>query len=176
MIVQRLHEFAAVWLAAAAGERASEWASQIADHFRRSDDPGRAAPWYLIAGRHALDVYANEQAQSLLELADDVSPADERPHRVAALLLLDEVYDRLGDREAQRSVLDRADEAARKTGRRGDQVDVLLARARLAFNLSEYDAARTHASSAADVACNCGLAAEGSRRAALAGEVEHLDR
>jgi tetratricopeptide (TPR) repeat protein len=153
----RLHEFAADWLAGAAGERASEWASQIADHFRRSDDPGRAAPWYLMAGRHALDVYANEQAKSLLELAWDVSPADDQEHRTAALLLLDEVYDRLGDREAQRSVLDRADEAARKTGRLGDQVDVLLARSRLSFNLSDYDAARTHGSRAAAIAATAGL-------------------
>lgn len=153
----RLHEFAASWLAATAGERASEWASQIADHFRRSDDPARAASWYLMAGRRALDVYANEQARSLLERASDVSPADNQEQRIAALLLLDEVYDRLGDREAQRTVLDRAEEAARKTGRLGDQVDVLLARSRLNFNLSDYEAARTHASSAAAAASTAGL-------------------
>ncbi|NCP86197.1 MAG: hypothetical protein CO094_09575 [Anaerolineae bacterium CG_4_9_14_3_um_filter_57_17] len=59
---RKLHSQAAAWLAAQSGQRATELAILIAEHYERAEDFTNAADWFGLAGDQAFDAYAPEAA------------------------------------------------------------------------------------------------------------------
>jgi tetratricopeptide (TPR) repeat protein len=136
---------------------AEEYAGLIAEHHRQAGDDTTAARWYLRAGRKAARVYANPEALALYAHALDLAGTDERELRFDVLLAREEVYDRVGDRAAQRSdldamaaLLDGVDDARRA-------VEMRVALARWHFEHSEYTRAAATAHEGALVAAEAGV-------------------
>ena len=73
---RRLHGLAAEALLALYPERRRELAGVIAMHFEQAGDPARAAEYYVIAGEHAGERYANREAVSFFERAEALRTAD----------------------------------------------------------------------------------------------------
>jgi len=78
---QNLHKKTAEWLIKAAGERESENAAVIAEHFEKSETFSEAADWFGRAGRQAATAYAHQTAalfyQKALDCYSKVSEKDE---------------------------------------------------------------------------------------------------
>ncbi len=110
----RRHRRTALVLEELYPERRDELAASLARHFDLGDDSASAVPYYLQAARHALAVYADEEALAAagrgLALSDD-------PHlRFDALALRENIYHRHGSRDEQRADLDLMTEIAEELG------------------------------------------------------------
>ncbi|HEX9856543.1 MAG TPA: adenylate/guanylate cyclase domain-containing protein [Acidimicrobiia bacterium] len=83
------HEETAQWLVETAGDRASEFAGEIADHLRQAELLETAIGWYVTAGDQARRSYASEAAAiaytAALELSADAPGAALGDQRRAAL-------------------------------------------------------------------------------------------
>ncbi|MGC1376971.1 MAG: adenylate/guanylate cyclase domain-containing protein [Anaerolineales bacterium] len=93
------HFSAGDWLVRASGERRVEYLPQIAEHFEKGGDPGRAATVLAEAAERALSLSALAEARSFFEHAIDLSGHQEHPARevVAMQLGLTETNLQLGD-------------------------------------------------------------------------------
>ncbi len=151
------HALVADWLVEVTERhgRVEEYAAVIAEHTDLADDPS-AARWYLRAGARAARVYASEEALRLLGRGLRVVPEDDPVLRFDLLREREQVADRLAERDRQREDLD-------LMGALLDDVDVPrrlhhdLARARLAFDSSDYDLSVRWAREAAVTAGRSGL-------------------
>jgi tetratricopeptide (TPR) repeat protein len=67
-VIKRLrktyHSLVADWLIANCGDRIGEYSGLIAEHFELGDRNEHACQYYLQAGEHALQSYANEEAET----------------------------------------------------------------------------------------------------------------
>ena len=95
-----LHALAARWLAGRAGERATELAAAIAEHYDLAEDRDAAAAWYLEAGRQAAARHAHHEAVRLLRRALELTDAERSEARFDVLAELEEVHNRRGDRRS----------------------------------------------------------------------------
>jgi len=135
-----------------AGERASEYAGRIAEHFERADDRARAAEWYTRAGRQARTTFVPQAAIDYFQ---------------KAITLWKQAH------EAETQPIDQQIEALGGLG------DTLLVQARYREALEAYTAMRALADQVADVPAQSrawqGLAQAhgdlGDSRAALDGAV-----
>ena len=151
------HALVAGWLAEVTERhgRVEEYAAVIAEHTDLAGDPS-AARWYLRAGARAARVYASEEALRLLGRGLLVAPEDDPVLRFDLLREREQVADRLAERDRQREDLE-------LMGALLDDVDVPrrlhhdLARARLAFDSSDYDQSVRWAREAAGTAGRHGL-------------------
>jgi tetratricopeptide (TPR) repeat protein len=111
---QQYHARAARWLEQMTqrNQRADEYAALIAGHYDNSGEALAAAHWYFRAARQASSVHALGEATRLLDRAADVVPDDQTQLRFDILAAREEVFDRVGDREAQRRDLDALDQLA----------------------------------------------------------------
>jgi tetratricopeptide (TPR) repeat protein len=163
------HALAAGWLTTVTEHhgRVDEYAALIAEHADRAGDPA-AARWYLRAGAGAARVYASEEALRLLGRGLEVVD-DDAPLRFDLLCEREQVADRLGERDRQRADLELMSALlASVDPRRRLRHD--LARARLAFDTSDYDDAVRWAREAADVAHEHGLDDEAAQGHLWAGK------
>ena len=151
------HALVAGWLAEVTERhgRVEEYAAVIAEHTDLAGDPS-AARWYQRAGARAARVYASEEALRLLGRGLLVAPEDDPVLRFDLLREREQVADRLAERDRQREDLE-------LMGALLDDVDVPrrlhhdLARARLAFDSSDYDQSVRWAREAAETAGRHGL-------------------
>jgi tetratricopeptide (TPR) repeat protein len=65
-----LHRAAAETILTLHPDREREFAGVIAMHFEQAGDPARAAEYFVIAGEHALERFANREAMALFARAD----------------------------------------------------------------------------------------------------------
>jgi class 3 adenylate cyclase/tetratricopeptide (TPR) repeat protein len=141
------HAAVAAFLEQASGERAAEWSSTLAHHWREAGAPERELHYVLLAAERTWP----EQAVVLFERALELTSAD-GPDRRSVLL--------------QRSLaLERASEYSRSAGELEallpeledrDLFAALRARARCAFWLGDAEGARCFAEQAAAVAAELG--------------------
>ena len=69
------------------GDRNREYAESIAYHFQNSDEPGRAVPYLVIAGKKAIERYALAEAETYYRAAYDILLGQaESPERDRSLL------------------------------------------------------------------------------------------
>jgi class 3 adenylate cyclase/tetratricopeptide (TPR) repeat protein len=133
-----LHALAARWLEARSGARANELATSIAEHYDHAEDLGAAATWYREAGRQAAARHAHHEAARLLARALELLAGEGGEARFDVLAELEEVHNRTGDREAQRSALAALEKLAPGVDE-PRQLTYLLRRCRLAWFASELD-------------------------------------
>jgi class 3 adenylate cyclase/tetratricopeptide (TPR) repeat protein len=137
----RLHERAAAWLEQQIGDRAAELAPLIADHLLHAGRDGEAAGWYRQAARYASSAYANEDALRWLRAADDLTAQSDAATVIETLLQMNTALDRLGRRDEQREVLERAAEVADELGDPLHIFDVTIARSALASIVGDFGGA-----------------------------------
>ncbi len=173
------HGRVAEWLEGLAGEtgRGDEYAAVIAEHHAEAGQQAEAAHWYLRAGQGAAAIFANTEAVTLLRRAEQLAAADELGLRIDILLAIEGVLDRIGDREAQRTVLDALGDAEDGTDPLRTAT-ILLAEARWFYFHGEYDTSADVSAEAVAVARKAGstrLEAEALNRlgSALAWSGEH---
>ncbi len=172
-----LHEDVGTVLEALYGEQTDEVAVQLARHFLEAGVKDKAAHYLGRAGELAAERYANEEAVTHLGRALAMDPEMEPEERYRLLLAREEVYDRLGQRDAQRSDLD-ALEALVEGLEARHQAEAANRRARYAIYTGDYAAAIAAAQVVVDRAQACeytALQAEGHLqwRAALAYQNDH---
>jgi tetratricopeptide (TPR) repeat protein len=89
------HLQAAEGLVAAGGERVSEYAGRVGEHFEHAGEWLKAAEWYARAGRQAQDTYAPDSATAYYEKAlkflDEHGGPVQTPQRLEILARLGEV-------------------------------------------------------------------------------------
>ena len=100
-----LHEDVGNVLETLYGEQADEVAVQLARHFEEAGVVGKAARYLRRSGELAAERYANEEAVAYFSRALALLPETDRTGRYGLLLAREEVYDLLGQRDAQRQDL-----------------------------------------------------------------------
>ena len=150
------HGRVAEWLEGLAGEtgRGDEYAAVIAEHHAEAGQEAEAAHWYLRAGQRAAAIFANAEALDLFRRVERLAPVGSGLV-VETLLAIETVLDRVGDRPAQRTILDRLGGLTLDPGHRAA---VKFAEARWAFFHGEYASAVADAGEAATLAAAAGLA------------------
>lgn len=94
--------------------RADEMAGELAMHWDRGGEPGRAVENYLRAAHHALAVYADAEALAYLQRALEL--ADAPSWRMQLLGLRETIFARRGERESQYNDLVQLRELAQSIG------------------------------------------------------------
>ncbi|PZR98383.1 MAG: hypothetical protein DLM69_08740 [Candidatus Chloroheliales bacterium] len=130
-----------------------EMAAQLARHFDLGADPQSAAPYYLIAARHAAVLYAYDEA---IAAATRAAALTEEPRtRFAALAEAEAIYQRRGERSEQVATLVQMAEIADELGDDDLACEVLRRRIEMHSVLGEreqqaqlIDELATHAQSA----------------------------
>lgn len=156
---QTYHRLAARWLEQMTerNQRTDEYAALIAGHHDSSGDAVAAGRWYLRAARQASSVHALAEATRALDRAVEVVPDDEPALLFDVILAREGVFDRQGDRDAQRRDLDALEALATQLDDRR-RVQLLLRWASWHFHHSEYEEQAIPARSAVDLARRAGLA------------------
>lgn len=114
------HAAAAEWLNEAAGVRAGEYAPQIAEHYERSGNIGRAGAVLTDAGEQAMNLSVYATAQRVLERALKLLPGDVRAYR-----LLAQIHFYSGDYEAAKHRIIQARALANTDSERAQTLDWL---------------------------------------------------
>jgi predicted ATPase/class 3 adenylate cyclase/tRNA A-37 threonylcarbamoyl transferase component Bud32 len=150
------HAAAAEWLAQAAGERVTEYAALIADHYEHAGENVKAAQYLLQAARQANAVSAFSEAIATLERALTLTPQPPLPKlgegaggegalRISILVLLGDVHSwgKAAYAEANK-YLQQAMELARTLGDRRGLANALGRLARVAYWQGEYMEGRAY--------------------------------
>lgn len=87
---------------------------ELAHHFDEGGDRDRAAAYYRVAARRALESYADDEALSALSRAIELD--DGAGHAFGLLEMRENVYGRRGLRELQRADIDEIDRLAQAAG------------------------------------------------------------
>ncbi len=101
-----LHRRVAEALEAAPASDLESISASIAAHYERANLPERAIPCYRRAAQAARRVYANEKALAFLTRALELTPLADWIERYELLLARAQVYDLMGERQAQSVDLD----------------------------------------------------------------------
>jgi tetratricopeptide (TPR) repeat protein len=117
--------------------RGGQFAADIANHHDLGQDPERAARAYLVAGRHAYDVYAHDEA--LAHLGRCLELAHAAAVRLDALSLRESIRARRGDRDGQRADLAELAELAAQSRDATRACDVARRRVMLAHAAGERE-------------------------------------
>ncbi len=157
------HAHAARWLEQVTGrrQRASEYASLIAEHYDLAGDPSQAAAWYKRAGEHAAGQFANAEALRCFSRALELLPAEDLDQRCDLLLGREKVNGLLAQRELQLQDLSALDELVGKMEAGIPQTDrlraeILLRRSRYADYTGDYALAEATAREAVSLAQSAG--------------------
>jgi class 3 adenylate cyclase/tetratricopeptide (TPR) repeat protein len=158
------HAHAAQWLEQVTGrsQRASEYASLIAEHYDLAGETLQAAAWYRQAGEHAAAQFANTEALRCFTRALELIPAEDLQARGRLLLGREKVNGLLGLREVQQQDLGALEELLQKMVADSPetvrwQAEVLLRRSRLADLTGEYLASAAWAQELIGLAQSAGL-------------------
>lgn len=156
---QAYHGLAARWLEQMTerNQRIDEYAALIAEHHDSSGEVAAAGHWYLRAAQQASSVHALAEATRLLDRATTIVPCDEPALHFDVILAREGVFDRTGDRDAQRRDLDLLETLAPQLDDRR-RVQLLLRWASWRFHHSEYEEQEVPAQAAVELARAAGMA------------------
>lgn len=113
-----LHQIAGIWLESQARQanRLDEFAGLLAEHYDLAGLGEQASHWYLLAGQHAKDRFALQEARRLIDRALELMPLDDPDERWQALLVRSGVLSMLGEFETNQTDLDSLLSLAHTTG------------------------------------------------------------
>jgi predicted ATPase len=100
------HALVAEWLITHSGERLSEYTGLIAEHLQQASKGEEAAVYLHQAGKQAAARFGNTEALNFFSRALAVLPESELARRYDIYLAREDVYNLLGEREAQQKDLD----------------------------------------------------------------------
>jgi class 3 adenylate cyclase/predicted ATPase len=102
------HGYAAAWLETTTEQsrRSGEYAALIAEHYERADNREKATAWYLRAGDHAADTYANTEGIRCLTRCARLLPEEDIAGKYAVHLKIARLYDLIANRQAQKQDLE----------------------------------------------------------------------
>jgi class 3 adenylate cyclase/tetratricopeptide (TPR) repeat protein len=141
------HLSAGDWLARACGEHRAEYLPQIAEHFEKGGDPGRAAATLAEAGERALSLSALAEARSFFERALDLSSRQEHPAEREVVVLelgLTETDLQLGDYVEAQHHAEKAANMAEELKIDALVADAFIQLGQIASFLGEYQEARSY--------------------------------
>jgi tetratricopeptide (TPR) repeat protein len=116
------HGQTASWLVERSGERASEFAGRIGEHYERAGEYNLAADWYVQAGEQARETYATETALTFFRRALQMWDESEVPlsaiadRKIEAYSGLGKVLNWLGQFDQAADAFTRMREAAEEAG------------------------------------------------------------
>ncbi|MBN8504572.1 MAG: tetratricopeptide repeat protein [Burkholderiales bacterium] len=116
-------------------------AAALAHHFSRAEQPDKAWPHLLQAGKQAAARFANDEALALFARALAAMPSGERLARFELLLKQEEVFDLLGEHARQRDTLTELAALASELNDAPRQAEVHVRLAKLEIDLGHYPAA-----------------------------------
>jgi adenylate cyclase len=158
-----LHEDVGNVLEALYGEQVDEVAVQLARHFEEAGVADKAVRYLQRSGELAAMRYANEEAVAHFSRALALLPETDRAGRYELLLSREEVYNLLGQRDAQRQDLTELEASAERLSAE-QQAEVASRWAKYANNVGDYPAAIAAAQvnvERAQAAGHAGYVAEG---------------
>jgi class 3 adenylate cyclase/tetratricopeptide (TPR) repeat protein len=135
------HRRAAEWLVRMAGERADEYADQIAAHYAAAGDDRAEAEWQGRAGRQAARRYAATEAIQALSRALELTPPGDFAARYDLLLQRWWVFHLRGDRALEAADLEALGQVAARMDDVGKQAQVAANQTRYLLSIGEYDQA-----------------------------------
>ncbi|MEM9773495.1 MAG: tetratricopeptide repeat protein [Chloroflexota bacterium] len=127
------HKEIAVALASLYGEDPN-YAAQLAHHWNQAGDEGNERFYTLLAGKHAAEQFANEEALGYLDRSLQLTARDDYAARYQVHLIQEQVYDLLGLRDNQAKVLEHLTRLADQLNDADKRLDTLLSKAK--FNSS----------------------------------------
>ena len=139
-----MHESVGLALEALYGDQAGEIAAQLARHFEIADLPEKARTYLIKASDQAAAGYANDAALEFLNRALKLSSLDDIEARCDILMRRERIHDLLGDRAQQHEDLAELVRLAdAMPGAMHLRAEIALRHAKLALNVSDYEAAIT---------------------------------
>jgi class 3 adenylate cyclase/tetratricopeptide (TPR) repeat protein len=133
------HGLTADWLRAQSGKRSVGMVGLTADHLYKAGRSTEAIADLQLAGKQAVVRFANEEAKAYFSRALDLVPAEDKLTRFQLLLDREPVFDKLGNREEQKSDLETLEEIARSFGP-AEMARVYLRRASYEEATADYEA------------------------------------
>ena len=128
------------------------FSAQIAGHYEQAGAAAQAVDFYRRAAETARRVYANQDAIAYLSRALALISEADHAGRFRLVLARAQLYDVMGQREAQAQDLAMLGELAEALDEDGLRAEVALWRARYATAVSDYATALTHAQTAVTIA------------------------
>jgi predicted ATPase/class 3 adenylate cyclase len=168
---RELHSQVARWYERHAGEERPDRYLLLAYHWRHARDRAQERHYAALAGKKLANEYANAEAISYLSRALELTPEADEPARFELLWQRMQVYERLGEREAQRIDLAALELLAAAAGDAQRQEQVANGWAALYRDLSEYPAATEALERALALARRTGDRAGEARSLTLWGQV-----
>jgi tetratricopeptide (TPR) repeat protein len=149
---QIYHYHAAEWLIQKSTDRADEYAGLIAGHFEQAGETNKAGVWYIRAGDHARNAYANETAIRYYQKSLDFS--EELADRIALLEKIGRLLGRLTRTEEAIAVFQNMLSLSQMDGYPKRQIDALLHLSRSEEQLGNHPAALAHTENAEEIMLN----------------------
>jgi predicted ATPase/class 3 adenylate cyclase len=148
-----LHEQFARYLEQAAGDETQPFLDLLAYHYERSENLPKKREYLRKAGEAAQKAFANEAALSYLERALALAPERDYAERFDILLARYQIYDILGNAEAQNQDVTSLAALAEALDDNGRRARAAISRSIHAHNICDYPAAIAAAQQAVTLAC-----------------------
>ncbi|HEB65838.1 MAG TPA: tetratricopeptide repeat protein, partial [Chloroflexi bacterium] len=127
----------------------------LATHFGKAEIPEKERRYAALAGEQAAARFANAEAIRYLERALELTAPEDVERRARLLLRCEQVYDLLGEREAQRDALGELTTLETRLSPQ-DRAEVLHRKARLAWLSDDTPQAQIHIEESIRLAQTCG--------------------
>ncbi|HEY1409899.1 MAG TPA: tetratricopeptide repeat protein, partial [Promineifilum sp.] len=133
------HRRAAEWLAVRAGDRAEEYADQIAAHYAEAGDELSEAQWQGRAGKQAARRYATNEAIRALSRALELTPQEDRASRYELLENRCQTFHLLGDRTRQLADLEELERLASEMGEPRRMIQAAASKSMYLLSTGDYE-------------------------------------
>ena len=134
----KYHSLVANWLIGQHGDRVAEMSSLIANHLVRAGRLAEAVDYFQQAAETAAGKYANEEAADLYQQALKLIPEQSVEKRFSILLGLENIWNLIGDRQAQADALKSLEQVADRLGDQHKEADVLLRKVWFFYWMSNF--------------------------------------
>ena len=133
------HHRAAEWLARMAGDRADEYAEQIAAHYAAAGEARAEAEWQGRAGRQAVRRYAAMEALHALGRALELTPPEDLSARYDLLKHRWQIHHLRGDRARELEDLEEMERLSQAMGEPRQQLEAAVHKCTYYTSIGEYD-------------------------------------
>jgi len=150
------HALVAEWLIEHTGDREGEFTGLIADHLELAGSHSQASHYLLQAGKQAAEKFANREAINYLSRALNLTDETDSEARYEILREREQVYDLIGNREAQEADLAALESLADAKDDRTKQAESSLLLARYSEQIDDYPSSLQAAQRAVRIAREIG--------------------